>query len=209
MHDDDTLLEFFALLLDGTVFVLARPGQQGEPPIALLMLGSEDGDFMPCFTSWAKTRDTRAALPDVAAAYEVGEVETRAFLGSTWGRGVVLNPHSPDSLTFEPGMVDRLIDAVDDTVTVLRTGDVTLPGEILTELARRLDATPGVLSAHVGWIYYPPGPQQLTMVVLARDPGSVDTTPYRLPGGEEIHILTPATAEGNLLSSVPPFYVRA
>ncbi|WP_246517694.1 SseB family protein [Thermocatellispora tengchongensis] len=219
--DDAALLAFFKLLIRGKVLILVRrPGwwrgwwRARDEVLDVLMFGTEEGDTIPFFTSEERIAETYAENPGIARRYRVLEVEPRALFAMTSGQRLVLNPNWPYGKVFPPGVVDRLLEAADDSVTVIHTGEAPpLPPGAMSVLVKRLDTIPGVHAAHYGWVYFPPGPRQLIIMLVAEDVASVDaafggTLTHRLPDGRELEVWIKPPGEEHLLAGIPPFYVR-
>lgn len=215
---DDSLVAFFATLLRGHVVILARPGRKkrpAEPPIVLQFFTIDGEDHIPIYTSPAKVAATRAAHPGMIDGSPLMTIDPRGLFSMTWGRHFILNPHSDDSVDFPPGQIDRLMDAVDGTFTMMRVGSADdVPPSVVEKITRWLDQVPGVRAAHLGWRYYPSQDRKTIMVVILDDPGDLPAATLDFPPGSaleqavQIEILAPGPGGMNLLEDVPPFYVR-
>ena len=226
--DPATRPEFIQALLNSEVYAL---GTVWPPPVDnIVQAGSslrvvewsdDEGSLVPFFTSEAMLRANLRAHPGTDPRFV--RLPCRAFLETTKGSRVVLNPHGRHAKVFVPDEVERLLTGSEPGLTrrVLQAPErvrvgvpAHVPVQLPTTLSRYFALRPVVHAAHLGWIAYPDGHRGYLIVVVADDReaamsgfGSVQIGQFT-DGNTFDVMVVPPNGERHLLSQIPPFYVR-
>lgn len=150
---------------------------------------------MPFFTSEASRQRTIAALFSTETIINLSH-RGRDFLERNRGSRLILNPHGPNTVIFNPTQIEsllgdqRLVDEpglsrvgvsepgimtkkVDVSGLKMETADAVVPPELTETLVRFFAQRPGIEAAHLGWYTLPSGASGYLVVVVASDEDDV------------------------------------
>jgi len=228
--------EFFRLLLESTVFILATSGQlerQGEGPITL----KEDTQIQ--ITNWVKPDGSRvipffSSLRALQLAVNQGEkyvaLPARTFFEMTRGAELIMNPRSPFGKEFTPAEIEALLAegvnkvakrmVVEKATEVLLGQPANYPHAMVASLTALLANHPNVKAAYLAQMFDRTRDEKPHLIIgievdrdvenTIREVGVVasDTAPDREP----VDLIRVDSGDSGIgkyfLKEVKPFYER-
>ena len=193
----------------------------GDTPMRLLFGEDEEGVMITFFTSEAAVAATAAARPETDARPLA--VSCRKLFESTRPLRLVLNPNGPNGKVFAAEEIDALLagrpfglereEVTTERRVIIGQPENIEPGLEAT-LARFFVQRPAAESVRLGWLVHPDSSAGYVLIVVSADAdGAVDglgavATP-EVTGGESLDVIVmPPGSTDQVLTDIPPFYVR-